>query len=201
MLPAPAVRSAAGCLTAALVPGRYPSLMKTISIPGPAQAWTRRLLRCGVAAGPVFITVFLLEGAVRDGYQPLRHPVSSLALGSRGWIQAGNFALAGTLFLRTGAAHTMAAVPVFFGLPAAALACGWRSLRAGQRGFGLYSAATAITMLATMALASAGFGQSPRLAHLGGLFQRAGIITGFGWLSAVSARALRHAPPATAPNQ
>ena len=41
----------------------------------------------------------LLEGAVRDGYRPLRHPVSSLALRPRGWIQAGNFAMAGTLFL------------------------------------------------------------------------------------------------------
>ena len=60
---------------------------------------TRRLLHCGVAAGPVFVAVFLLEGAVRDGYRPLRHPVSSLALGPRGWIQAGNFAMAGTLFL------------------------------------------------------------------------------------------------------
>jgi hypothetical protein len=72
--------------------------------------------------------------------------------------------------------------------------CGWRSWRAGQRGFGLYSAATAVTMLATMALAAAGFGQSPRLVHLGGLFQRASIITGFGWLTALSARALHRAP-------
>jgi hypothetical protein len=52
-----------------------------------------------VAAGPVFVAVFLLEGAVREGYRPLRHPVSSLALGRRGWVQAGNFAVAGTLFL------------------------------------------------------------------------------------------------------
>ena len=36
----------------------------------------RRLLRCGVAAGPMFVTVFLAEGAVRGGYRPLRHPVS-----------------------------------------------------------------------------------------------------------------------------
>ena len=85
---------------------------------------------------------------------------------------------------------------MFAGLPAAALVCGWRSWRAGQRGFGLYSAATAITTLATMALAAAGFGQSPRLVHLGGLFQRASIITGFGWLTALSARAL-HRVPAT----
>lgn len=211
--------------------------------------WTRWLLRCGVAAGPVFVAVFLLEGAVRDGYRPLRHPVSSLALGSRGWIQAGNFAVAGTLFLagaaglaragdaatsraapalisaagagliasaafttdpvsgyppgtpdalaepsRIGTAHNMAAVPVFLGLPAAALACGWRSWQAGQRRFGLYSAGTAATMLAAMALAGAGFGQSPRLVNVGGLCQRASIITGFTWLTALSVRALGRMP-------
>jgi hypothetical protein len=83
---------------------------------------------------------------------------------------------------------------VFFGLPAAALACGWRSWRAGQRGFALYSGGTAVTMLATLALATAGFGQSSRLVHLGGLFQRASIITGFTWLTARSARALHRAP-------
>jgi Protein of unknown function (DUF998) len=221
--------------------------VNTASIPGPPQAWTRRLLRCGVAAGPIFVAAFLLEGAVRDGYRPLRHPVSSLALGPRGWIQAGNFAAAGTMFLagaaglaragdsagssraapaligaagaglicsavfttdpvsgyppgtpdaparpsRTGAAHNVAAIPVFAGLPAAALACGWRSWRAGQRGFALYSAGTAVTMLATMTLAGAGFGQAPRLVNLGGLFQRASIISGFGWLTVRSARALR----------
>ena len=206
-----------------------------------------------MAAGPLFVAAFLLEGAVRDGYRPLRHPVSSLALGSRGWIQAGNFAAAGTMFLagaaglaragdpagssraapaligaagaglicsavfttdpvsgyppgtpdaltrpsRTGAAHNMAAIPVFAGLPAAALACGWRSWRAGQRGFALYSAGTAVAMLATMALAGAGFGQAPRLVNLGGLFQRASIISGFGWLTVRSARALRHEQQAT----
>ena len=96
---------------------------------------------------------------------------------------------------RAGAAHNLAAIPVFFGLPAAALACGWRSWRRGQRGFGVYSAGTGISMLATMALASAGFGQSPRLVNLGGLFQRASIITGFAWLSARFARALRAARP------
>ena len=220
-----------------------------------ARAWTRRLLRCGVAAGPVFVAVFLLEGGVRDGYRPLRHPVSSLALGPRGWVQAGNFAVAGTLVLagaaglacagdlaagsraapvligaagaglvgsaafttdpvsgyppgtpdaltrpsRTGTAHNLAAVPVFVGLPAAALTCGWRSWRAGQHSFGLYSAGTAVTMLTAMALAGAGFGQSPRLVNLAGLFQRASIIIGFGWLTALSARALRRTLTTAAP--
>jgi hypothetical protein len=194
--------------------------------------------------------VFLAEGATREGYRPLRHPVSSLALGSRGWIQTGNFAVAGTLMLagaaglaraadpagvgragsaligaagagllasasfvtdpvsgyppgtpdalehpsRTGTIHNLSAVPVFLGLPAAALASGWRSRRSGQRGFGLYSAGTAVVMLAAVILASAGFGQAPRLVNLGGLFQRVSIISGFAWLTAMSARALRRAP-------
>jgi uncharacterized protein DUF998 len=226
------------------------------SSPGTAQAWTRGLLRCGVAAGPIFAAVFLVEGAVRDGYRPLRHPVSSLALGPRGWIQTGNFAVTGTLFLagaaglaragdravgraapaligaagagligaavfptdpvsgyppgtpdaparptRTGIAHNLAAVPVFLGLPAAALAAGWRCWRAGQHRFGLYSAGTAVTMLTTTALAGAGFGQSPRLVNFGGLFQRVSIITGFAWLTALSAQALRRTPRAAAPHR
>ena len=100
---------------------------------------------------------------------------------------------------RTGRAHNLAAVPVFAGLPAAALATGWRSWRAGQHRFGLYSAGTAVTMLTTMALAGAGFGQSPRLINAGGLFQRAGVITGFAWLTALSAQALRRTPSTAAP--
>jgi len=228
--------------------------MEAANAPGASARWTRRLLSCGLAAGPVFVTVFLLEGAIREGYRPSRHPVSSLALGPRGWIQAANFSVTGTLFLagaaglrqagdracsaragqaligaagagligaavfttdpvsgyppgtpdalarpsRTGMAHTLAAVPVFAGLPAAALTCSWQSFRAGQHRFGLYSAATATTMLATAALAGAGFNQSPRLVNRAGLFQRASIVTGFGWLTVLSARALTRTPAARA---
>ena len=63
---------------------------------------------------------------------------------------------------RTGVIHNLAAVPVFLGLPAAAFICGWQAIRVGHRGFALYCAATATTMLATTALAGAGFNQSPR---------------------------------------
>ena len=93
--------------------------------------------------------------------------------------------------------HNLAAVPVFLGLPAAAFTCGWRSVRTGHRRFGLYCAATATTMLATTALAGAGFNQAPRLVNLAGLFQRASIVTGFAWLTAVSAQALSRAPAAS----
>ena len=83
--------------------------------------------------------------------------------------------------------------------PPPALASGWRSWQAGQHRFGIYSAGTAVTMLTTMALADAGFGQSSSLIDLGGLFQRASIITGFAWLTALSAQALRRTPTIAAP--
>jgi hypothetical protein len=228
-----------------------PKTMRT----GRLAGQTRRLLRCGMWAGPAFTATFLAEGAARDGYRPLRHPVSSLALGPRGWIQTANFAVTGTLFLagaaglrlagdrlaggraapvlvaaagagliaaaafptdpvggyppgtpdmpakvsRVGTAHNLAAIPVFIGLPTAAACYGWQSWRAGQPpGLAIYCAATAVTMPATMAVAGAGFGQSSRLSGYGGLFQRASIITGFAWLTTVSARALRRTLPGTA---
>ncbi|HEY6313019.1 MAG TPA: DUF998 domain-containing protein [Streptosporangiaceae bacterium] len=235
------------------LPGRYCLLVEPASARGRPARWTRGLLYCGLAAGPVFVTTFLAEGATRDGYRPSRHPVSSLALGPRGQVQAANFAVTGTLVLagaaglgraadpalssragraligvagagligaavfatdpvsgyppgtpdaltqpsRIGMMHNLAAVPVFLGLPAAAFTCSWQSVRTGHRGFGLYCAATATTMLATMALAGAGFNQSPRLVNLAGLFQRASIATGFGWLTALCARALTRAPAAS----
>jgi len=217
---------------------------------GPA-ALTRGLLRSGAAAGPLFVIVFLAEGARRADYQPLRHPVSSLSLGPHGWVQAANFSAAGALCVagaagvsRTqdvimgtrlvpaliGAAglgllgsavfpadpvggyppgtpdalpaqsasmtrHGIAAIPIFFGLPAAALACSWRFRRAGHPRWAAYCAGTAASTVVNLALAGAGFGQAPRLANRAGLFQRASIITAFAWITAVSARALRCSEP------
>lgn len=60
---------------------------------------TRRLLGCGLVAGPLFIAALLIEGATRAGYSPLRHPGSSLALGDWGWTQDVNFIVAGLLTL------------------------------------------------------------------------------------------------------
>lgn len=169
--------------------------------PKPVSHW---LLRCGAAAGPLFVTVFVAEGARRPDYRPLRHPVSSLALGSRGWVQMTNFAMAGTLYLagaaglvrtrdrllgtRFGPAlfgavglgllgsaafptdpvsdyppgtpdapteqttnmtmHGIAALPIFLGIPAAALACARPCRRSGDPTWALYSAVTGMSMLA-----------------------------------------------------
>jgi len=211
---------------------------------------THGLLCCSTIAGPLFVTVFVAEGAQRPDYKPLRHPVSSLALGSRGWVQVANFAVAGTLYLAGAAGlnrtrdpllgarlgptlfsavglgllgsaafrtdpvsgyppgtpdtpaeqstnmtlHGIAALPIFVGIPAAALAYARRFHRSGNPTWALYSAATGVSMLTTMGLAGAGFNQAPRLVNSAGLLQRAAIVTGFGWLTALSARALRRVP-------
>jgi hypothetical protein len=60
---------------------------------------TTAMVGCGTLAGPLFIVTFLLEGATRAGYDPVRHPVSSLALGSGGWVQVANFTAAGAVYL------------------------------------------------------------------------------------------------------
>jgi hypothetical protein len=59
---------------------------------------TRALLACGVVAGPLFVVVGLLQLLTRDGFDPIRHPLSLLSLGDLGWIQIGNFVVAGLLF-------------------------------------------------------------------------------------------------------
>jgi Protein of unknown function (DUF998) len=159
--------------------------------PGRLAGRTRGLLRCGMWAGPAFTATFLAEGAVREGYRPLRHPVSSLALGPRGWIQTANFAVTGVLFLAGAAGLRLA------GDRLAGSRTGPVMVAAAGAGL-IGSAATAVTMPVTMALAGAGFGQSSRLGRYGGLFQRASIIAGFAWLTAVSARALHRTPPGTA---
>jgi hypothetical protein len=56
-----------------------------------------RPLITGLLAGPLFVLTFLVAGALRDGYDPMRHPVSSLALGPTGWVQVVNFLVAGAL--------------------------------------------------------------------------------------------------------
>lgn len=59
----------------------------------------RKLLACGLIAGPLFLGTLLVLGATREGYDPLRHPGSSLALGDLGWTQVVNFLVGGALTL------------------------------------------------------------------------------------------------------
>jgi Protein of unknown function (DUF998) len=45
------------------------------------QRANRLLLACGVIGPPLFVIVFLIEGAMRPGYSARRHYVSQLSLG------------------------------------------------------------------------------------------------------------------------
>ena len=90
---------------------------------------TRALLRAGAAAGPAFLTTALVAGAMRRDYKPLRHPVSSLALGPGGRVQVTNFLVTGGLYLggaiglarSSGAQRGPRAVPILIGSAAIGL--------------------------------------------------------------------------------
>ena len=83
----------------------YPTTTATLPPPTPpppdrsGRRWTRRLLTAGALAGPLFVAAFLVEGATRPHYDPVRHPVSSLALGGGGWVQQVAFVFGGLLSL------------------------------------------------------------------------------------------------------
>ena len=60
---------------------------------------TKALLMCGAIGCPLFVIVFLVEGATRADYNALRYPISSLSIGTFGWTQAANFIVTGLLIL------------------------------------------------------------------------------------------------------
>lgn len=57
------------------------------------------LLACGAISCPLFVASFVIQGALRNGYDPFRHPISSLSLGERGWIQVAGFIITGLLII------------------------------------------------------------------------------------------------------
>jgi hypothetical protein len=58
---------------------------------------TRRLLVCGVAAGPLFIGMSVIQAFTREGFDLKRHAISMLSLGDYGWVQIANFLISGCL--------------------------------------------------------------------------------------------------------
>ena len=90
-----------------------------------------------------------------------------------------------------GKLHNLCAIPIFAGIPIAALVCAGSAARRRDYRWATYCAGTAIGMTRTFMLFGTAFGGAPRLAGRAGVFQRLSIATGFGWLSALSLRALR----------
>ena len=58
---------------------------------------TKTLLLFGLIGSVLFIIMFLIEGATREGYSPFRFPISSLSICDLGWIQITNFIISGSL--------------------------------------------------------------------------------------------------------
>ncbi|MFC6086925.1 DUF998 domain-containing protein [Sphaerisporangium aureirubrum] len=100
-------------------------------------ATTRRLLACGAIGGPFFVAAFLVEGATREGYNPLRHPVSSLALGDLGWTQTANFLITGALMLAFAVGLRPALLP--------GRGARWAPLLVGMYAIGLIGAGVFVT--------------------------------------------------------
>lgn len=91
---------------------------------------------------------------------------------------------------REGHLHNLCAIPIFAGLPVAALTCAGSAARRAEYRWAVYSAGSGVAMIGAFGLFGAAFGGVPRLAGRGGVFQRISIASGFGWLSALSLRAL-----------
>jgi hypothetical membrane protein len=62
----------------------------------------RRLVAAGVVAGPVYVLTWLVQAAVRDGFDLTRHAASVLANGPGGWVQVANFLVTGALTASAG---------------------------------------------------------------------------------------------------
>ena len=93
---------------------------------------TRKLLTCGIIAGPLYIVLGLLQALIRPGYDPTRHDLSLLSNGDLGWIQIANFVLTGLLVIAAAAGMRRAMRSTRGGA--------WGPLLIGLYGLGLISA-------------------------------------------------------------
>ena len=106
--------------------------MQTKGVSHTNAVMAKALLVCGAIAGPLFTVAWLVEGATRAEYNPLRHPISSLALGDGGWMQACTFLITGLLML----AYAFGLRRVLQAREGAT----WGSLLIGAVGIGLFGA-------------------------------------------------------------
>lgn len=91
---------------------------------------------------------------------------------------------------RAGQLHNLFAVPIFLGIPAATLQSAWGCAKRRDRGWAWYSGVSGAVMATAVGL-SVARPRAPQLAGYGGLIQRVSIVAGFGWLTALFARAWR----------
>ncbi|SHH44066.1 Protein of unknown function [Jatrophihabitans endophyticus] len=92
---------------------------------------------------------------------------------------------------KSGIAHDAVSIPTFLGLPVAAASHSMASARQGNGAWAVGSGVVSVTMLASLAAATAGFSGSQRWSASAGYWQRLCVADGLLWLGAVMARALR----------
>jgi hypothetical protein len=69
-------------------------------LPRGEEVIMKRVFHVIAGVGPLaFLAVATIEGLFRGGYDPVAQPISALALGPRGWVQALNFAVLTTALL------------------------------------------------------------------------------------------------------
>jgi Protein of unknown function (DUF998) len=100
---------------------------------------------------------------------------------------AGSGTTAPTL---AGRLHNLFAIPIFAGIPVAAMASAATALRNRDYQWAGFSAASGLAMVGSFVMFGSAFGNGSRLADNGGIFQRLSIACGCGWLTALSIRAL-----------
>jgi hypothetical protein len=66
---------------------------------GTLSPLTLGLVSCGGIGALLFTVIYLLEGAMRPGYDAWQQPISALSLGPGGWAQQANFVVYGALLV------------------------------------------------------------------------------------------------------
>jgi len=117
-------------------------------------------------------------------------PVGDLPLPSPDRDEAGTKAPPRAAPSRSGAMHNRFAMPIFIGIPLAAMVSAVSSARRREYPWAGYSIGSSLVMVASFVLFGAAFGGAPRLVARPGIFQRISIAAGFGWMSALALRAL-----------
>ena len=97
--------------------GGLPDAARIYPRPGTPSAATRILLAAGIAAGPVYVAVALVEAFTRSGFDLTRHSLSLLTNGDLGWIHMAMMVTTGLLTIKpapspTALAHLAAALAV-----------------------------------------------------------------------------------------
>lgn len=115
---------------------------------------TRHLLTAAASAGSLFYVSSTVQALTRGGFDLRVHPLSQLATGSLGWVQAVTFVLAGLGVLALAVAHRRIVtdgvgarvVPLFLGIFGAGLVVAGCFPMDPQNGFPIGAPAGAVDM-------------------------------------------------------